>query len=59
MLLNEKTAMPMTGRFHIIREPPTYSSNLLYGSPNLPEHINLWAFLGGVFYMRRSLFEAG
>ena len=38
--IHEKTAMPMTGRFHIIREPPAYSSNLLYGSPNLPEHIN-------------------
>lgn len=55
----EKPAMPMIGRFHIIREPLTYSSNLLYGSPNIPEHINLWAFLGGVFCMRRSLFEAG
>lgn len=51
--------MPMTDRFHIIREPPTYSSNLLYGLPNLPEHINFLAFLGGVFCMRRSLFEAG
>ena len=47
MLFMRRQQCPWLADSTFIREPPAYSSNLLYGSPNLPEHINFWAFLGG------------